>query len=248
MSQLRVTFPSTRHLAEPAPGALDAELRALYRHEPGTVRLNLIASVDGKAAGPDGSSRSINGPEDVRVLKAIRSWADAVVVGAGTARAERYTDVRVPPAVSAERERLGQTQRPALAIVTRSGELPGGLSVAWTWVLAPSSSPVANALTHEWSGRLIFAGDDALDARTAIDALHSRGMSRIVCEGGPQLAATLLSAGVVDEFCLTHSPLTGGEHAPLVPPVPAGMVLRHRLEAQKFTMERWVRPVHSAMR
>ena len=240
MSTVRVTFPSGRELAEVPPGTLDVDVRRLYEHPPGTVRLNLIASSDGKAAGPDGSSRSINGPADVRVLKAIRSWADAVLVGAGTARAERYTDVRVSPAVAAAREALGQAPQPALAIVTRSGTVPEGLSPASTWILAPASSPAAGGLDDTWRSRLILAGDALVDASAAIAALRARGMSRIVCEGGPRLASSLLDAGRVDEFCLTRSPLPGGESADALPPVPAHMVLAHRLEAEGFAMERWV--------
>jgi riboflavin biosynthesis pyrimidine reductase len=238
---LRVTFPRERGIPSATPGAADPAMLALYEHAPGTVRLNLIASADGKAAGPDGSSRSINGPEDLRVLRAIRSWADVVLVGARTARSERYSDIAVADHVRLERERRGQPAQPRLALVTWSGELPAGLTPESTWVITSAQSPAANSLREEWEDRLIIAGDAELDARAAIAGLHAAGMNRIVCEGGPSVAGWLLAADAVDEYCLSRSPLPGGIDAAPVPAVPSDMDLGHRLEGGGFTMERWLR-------
>jgi riboflavin biosynthesis pyrimidine reductase len=238
---LRLTFPQERALPLPVPGAADDALADVYSHPPESVRLNLIASAEGKASGPDGSSRSINGPADLRVLRAIRAWADVILVGARTARGERYTDVRVSEAVRAQREARGQAVPPQLAIVTWSGELPPNLSPGRTWVVAPALSPAARGLDDAWAQRLLIAGEATLDPWDAVAALREAGMSRIVCEGGPHVAQWFLDADAVDEYCLTRSPLPGGADAALVPPVAAHMTLAHRVEGGGFAMERWTR-------
>jgi riboflavin biosynthesis pyrimidine reductase len=97
-------------------------------------------------------------------------------------------------------------------------------------------------LGGEWGASVVIAGKDSLDLAAGIAALAERGQTRILCEGGPELAARLLKAGLVDEYCLTLSPVEGGENAPRVPPVPPTMRLAHRLESGRYAMERWARP------
>ncbi|MFW7415253.1 dihydrofolate reductase family protein [Demequina sp. SO4-18] len=215
-------------------------LRTLYAHRPGTVRLGMIRSRDGRAAGPDGSSRSLGGPEDLRILRTLRAVADVVLVGAQTARRERYGDIALPDALAATRTSL-RSRRPHLAIVTRSGILPPGLDPATTWVVTVSGSRAA-ALGGPWASRVIEAGGTEISPRTVVRELHSRGLTRVLCEGGPTLATRMLSRGLVDEYCLTTVDVEGAASAKAVPEVPAAMKLAHRLEGGPFAMERWVAP------
>ena len=62
------------------------------------VRVNMVTTVDGQVVGETGLSRAISSPADKRVFGVLRALADAVVVGAGTARAERYTRLHARPA------------------------------------------------------------------------------------------------------------------------------------------------------
>src|SRR3546814_12193255 len=71
------------------------------------VRLNMIASLTGTAAGSDGTSDTLTSPTDRAILGIIRSSADVVLVGAATVRAERYLLPR----------------RARLAVVTTTGDL-----------------------------------------------------------------------------------------------------------------------------
>jgi riboflavin biosynthesis pyrimidine reductase len=164
-----------------------------------------------------------------------------VLVGARTARSERYTDIAVADHTRLERERRGQSPQPRLALVTWSGEIPAGLTRESTFVVTSAQSPAANSLSEEWEDRLIIAGDAELDARAAIAGLTAAGMNRIVCEGGPTVAGWLLAADAVDEYCLSRSPLPGGIDAAPVPAVPNDMELGHRLEGGGFVVERWLR-------
>jgi len=101
------------------PGLPDVEeLIAL----PGAVALSLVVSLDGQLCGPDGSSRSISGPEDLDWLRRLRASSDAVVVGASTAATENYGPIKVRPEFAAARAAAGMTMDPELVIVRSSDD------------------------------------------------------------------------------------------------------------------------------
>lgn len=236
------------HREEPAgpplaPDPAEVELRELYPHRAGIVRLGLIRSRDHRAAGDDETSRSLNGPEDLRILRTLRSVADVVVVGAQTIRAEHYGDLTLPAPLASTRDGL-RTALPPLAIVTRSGDIPDHLSPTTTWIVTTTgaSTRVGKRIGAAWADRVLTCGDDALNPDLMIDELAARGLTRVLCEGGPSLARRLLDRSVVDEYCLTTSESPGGADAPFVPPVPPSMRLAHRLSGGGFTIERWARP------
>lgn len=165
----------------------------LYASVGRVVRVNMIESINGSAVGDDETSESLSNRLDRRILGVIRDASDIVVVGASTVRKEGY----LAPA------------RSRLAIVTRSGDLDGHrLHDAATppLVLAP---PAARARVEaELSGiphDFAELSSPDLDAHDIVGVLRSLGADRIVCEGGPTLAASFLDAGVVDELCLTTS-------------------------------------------
>jgi riboflavin biosynthesis pyrimidine reductase len=169
------------------------------------LRLNLIATVTGGASGSDGTSETLTNPVDRRILGVIRQLADVVLIGAQSLRAEVYL----------------QPKRSRLAIVTASGELGGhrieAPEQARPIVLCPPSAtarvretlPIAEVL------ELQPGSDGTIAAASLIDALRAAGLPSIICEGGPSLAAQMLDAGLVDEFCLSTSPLVGGLPLPV---------------------------------
>ena len=234
---LTQVWPVTRAWPAPEPGHRDG-VAMLYPQESGTLRLGMIASRDGYAAGPDGSSRSLNGPADHRILRALRAQADVVLVGGATVRAERYADIPAP---------ADAAHGPDLAIVTRSGHIPTGLDPARTWVVTTSDSP-ASAATGMDPDRVIIVGDRVINPTRLTHELAARNLGRILCEGGPTLAGWLLDVDAVDEFCLTHSPLVGGKDQSRIPTIPDTMTLAHRLTGGGFTMERWTRGQQTASR
>ena len=182
------------------------------------LRVNLVASVNGSAAGTDGTSTGLTNRTDRKILGAIRRLADVVLVGASSVRAEGYLLPRTA----------------ALAVVTGSGDLTGhrippGLEPGRLLVICPEQARgrVRSSLGGA-SAEIIAAEaqDSAVSPSAIIAALHGRGLSSIVCEGGPQLASALLSAGLVDELCLTTSPLLTAARLPMLPGVAAGRRLR----------------------
>ena len=165
------------------------------------LRLNLVASVSGSAAGSDGTSETLTSRADRRILGVIRELADVVLVGANSVRAEGYQLPRRAP----------------LAIVTRSGDLGGhrlGGSERQAVVFGPESARAVAAASID--ARFVAVADDSVE--TLLAALRVEGYSSIVCEGGPNLAAQLIAAGVVDELCLTTSPRLNGNALPLLGP------------------------------
>lgn len=219
----------------------EAGLASLYRQRAYTVRLGMIESADGKSAGADGTSRTLNGPRDLRILRTLRAQADVVLVGAQTARRERYGPITLPVAMVSGRRSAGLADTVALAIVTRSGNLPPGLDPDSTWIFTTAGSAASRRLEPMWSSRLIYAGDDDVSPRAIIRELAARGLTRVLCEGGPTLAQELLGRSLVDDYCVTTSPLPGGTHATQTPPVPDGFLLTHELVGGGFTMRRWRR-------
>ncbi|MCU1583538.1 MAG: hypothetical protein JWM49_94 [Microbacteriaceae bacterium] len=188
--------------------APDARERLVPLYElPGedTLRINLVGSVSGSAAGQDDTSETLTNRADRKILGVIRRLSDVVLVGAASVRAEGYQLPRTAP----------------LAIVTSSGDL-GGHRVDITAdrhvpiVLCPAAAAErAGESLPDAQIVVIPDGDGRMAAGDLIAALRERGLRRIVCEGGPSLAGQLLDAGLVDELCLSTSPVLGGVSLPL---------------------------------
>ena len=184
------------------------QLAELYRPPRADwVRINLIGSISGSAKGSDGTSETLTNPADRALLGVIRGLADVVVVGAASVRAEGYYIPR----------------RSELAVVTGSGELGSHLVTstgdrAAFFVLCPASAVErARASVGDADVQIVVVPDvdGRLSAEAIIASLRGEGFASIVCEGGPNLAAQFLTGGVVDDVCLTTSPVINGAVAPV---------------------------------
>ena len=198
----------------------DADIAAWYSFGPGvTLRANMIMTADGVAAGPDGMTRSLSGPTDRRMLGLLRSLADALIVAAGTLRAERYNPVRTPDFMAGYRERAGMGPHPVLVVVTREPKIDDSYR-------AIAEAPVRPiVLCHHDSGALadvaevieLPAPDGGVDLAGAKALLAERGLRRQHTEGGPHLLGSLIAAGLLDEYCLTVAARIEGGGAALRP-------------------------------
>ncbi len=254
----------------PANGAetgVDAgQLAGLYAYPQDAVwlRANFVASADG-AASLRGRSRGLSGPADRMVFALLRSLADVIVVGAATARAERYLPVK-PGEVRADL-RAGRTATPPIAVVSRRLDLdpdapllttapPEARTIVITTGLAPGDRRAALATRAD----VIVAGRETVDPKAALDALAARGHRRILTEGGPHLLGEFVKAGVLDELCLTVSPLLAGPGPGRIiaslglddgalPADGIPLTLGHLLEDEGFLLGRYTRdPGTSARR
>ena len=185
----------------------------LELYDPGgapCLRAGFVLSTDGGAAW-DGGSSGLQTPADAAAFSALRAVADAVVVGAGTARAEGYGPVRHRPAGSAWRLAHGLAPAP-LVLVSRSLDLDPtdrAFSGDVRPVVLTCATARPTAALRE-AADVVVAGDDRVDLHAGVAALHDRGLVRLLCEGGPSLLTALLLAGLVDELCLTLTPLLVG--------------------------------------
>jgi riboflavin biosynthesis pyrimidine reductase len=191
----------------------------VYRDRPGAgpfLRLNMIASVDGATA-LAGLSGGLGGAADHRVFMALRSLADAVLVAAGTMRAEGYGPAVLPPEIREARRARGQAPVPPIAVVSRSCNLdwesPFFTAATVTPIVVTVAAAPAGARARAGEvADVVLAGDDDVDLARAVDALAERGFSSVLAEGGPSFNGQLAGAGLLDELCLTLSPwLVGGE-------------------------------------
>ena len=197
------------------------ELASFYAEPPEGVRANMIFSADGAAAFA-GRAGPLSCPTDQQLLRILRGFADVVLVGAGTARAENYGPVQLTDAQRVRRHGEGRPAPPRVAVISRTGQLPTRL------FSNPEQPPILvtcaqAAARHHFSadqwGRLLVAGEDSVDMARAVASLRAEGMHRILCEGGPTVLDELVEADAVAEICVT-----------LAPKLAASQPLGHRLQ------------------
>lgn len=213
------------------------------------VRANMVTSLDGAAQGTDGRSGTLSSPADKRVFAMLRGLADVILVGAGTARVEKYGPAEAQPAYAAHRAGLGQRPTPPIAVVSGrlSLDLDGPLFEATgerTIVLTSAAAPRDRRDALSEMADVVVAGDSSVDVGLALGALAERGMWRVLCEGGPRLLGEIVVDGLLDDLCLTFAPLLRGGDAPRAlnsPSAPArGMRLAHVLEEEGTLLTRWL--------
>jgi riboflavin biosynthesis pyrimidine reductase len=201
-----------RLVPDPGPTSIDEQLGA-YRpwDDPPADRphlaLNFASTLDGRAT-IDGRSGPIGSETDTAMLVGLRLRFDAVMIGAGTMRAERYGRIVSDPAKRAAREALGLPGDPLTVIV-------GGLDLPWD----------APLFTDGGGEVLLFTGaeDDPPPTATPVEVARSedgrvdltaamrhlrerRGVRALLCEGGPGIHAELQAKGLADELFLTIAP------------------------------------------
>ena len=81
---------------------------------------------------------------------------------------------------------------------------------ARTIVITSEQAPAAQRAAVAEHADVIVAGTDGVDLKAALAGLAARGYQRVLTEGGPHLLAELAAGGLLDELCLTISPLLGG--------------------------------------
>jgi riboflavin biosynthesis pyrimidine reductase len=244
------------HRLWPDPGDVDdAALERTYGYPEGLsapwVQVNFVASADG-ASTVHGRSRGLSSPADQRIFALGRDLADVVLVGAGTAHIEGYRSIKRTELRAERRARHGLSELPPIAVVTRRCSIEPD-SPLITDALVPSIVLTCAAAPEERRKALadagadvVVTGDHTVDLANALAALADRGMPRINCEGGPHLLGELIAEDLVDQLCLTMTPLLVSGDATriavgLLPTEPLAMELASVLAEEGHLMLRYRR-------
>jgi len=185
------------------------------------VLANMISSVDG-AATLEGTSGALGSPADKAMFSALRQVPDVILVASGTVQAEQYRPPSPPAEVRARREAAGLTPVPRLAIVTGhlNLDLDGPLftdTATRPILLTVEAVPEARRQAAGAVADVLVAGQGRVQLDQALHLLHQQGIAVVLCEGGPSLLGQLAGADVLDELCLTVSPLlVGGDELRIV--------------------------------
>ena len=238
-------------------GADEPDLAALYAYPDGRwLRANMVSSADG-AATLGGASAGLSFDTDRRVFALLRTLSDVILVGAATARAERYKPARPHELWRELRgEGAGRTLTPPIAVITARLDLDPDSPLitaappdARTIVITTARAPADRRADLARHADVIVAGDKAVDLEAAVGALAERGHRRMLTEGGPNLLAQLVAAGLMDELCLTLGPLMAGPGASRIVTGDPGtgprpLTLAHVLEDDGFLLCRYTSKDH----
>jgi riboflavin-specific deaminase-like protein len=240
---MQLIHPERRQIS-PEELAAGLRVRELAPEGRPYLGLNMVASLDGKAT-LDWRTRGLSSDVDRRLFHLLRTQADAVMVGAGTARTERYG--RITKSDELRQKRINEGLVPDALAVVVSGrlDLPPDLPLLnepdQKVVIATGSEDELPGL--EGDVEYARVGDDL---PRLLAYLHERhGVNSVLCEGGPTLNSFLFAAELVDELFLSTSPkVVSGASAitivagrELVEPLEATLVSVAEADGELFT--RW---------
>jgi len=197
-----------------AEGARDMNVAYLHQRSTGLplVTLKLALSLDGRLAAPDRSSVWITGDEARSVVHARRQEVDALLVGAGTV----VTD---DPALTVRD--VPARRQPARVVVDTTGRMdpvaaifrsPGEIVIATT-----DRCPHDRQTAWKEAGAevvVLGATDGGVDLHALVAELARRSWLEVMCEGGAELATSLLRAGIADRLELYHGAVLVGRGGP----------------------------------
>jgi len=197
------------------------------------LRVNFVSSADG-AVEVEGNSHALSGEDDMRAFRFIRMHCDVLITGAGTVRTDGYQALRMSADRVDWRRARGMPDHPVMAVVTRSADLDLSMPLFARAPVRPivitcESAPAERRLAIEEVADVIVAGDDGVDFATALDLLEERGLKQQLCEGGPHILGELTAADLVDELCLTLSPVLAGAGSGRITDGPESPLRRMRL-------------------
>ena len=198
------------------------------------VMANMVGGLDGSAA-VHGRVGALSGGADAELFRRMRSLADVVLVGAETVRRERYGPVRLPEPDRAARAAAGRPPVPRVAIVTRSLDLDPGLPLfaeaderRRPLVITTVDADAARVDRLSPFADVVVAGEHRVDIAEMLGHLREQGHRVVLCEGGPTLLGEVVEADLLDELCLTLSPVMGGDPLPIATTPAGGRLVRFR--------------------
>ena len=199
-----------------SPEELASGMRLAELAPPGRpwLGLNMVSSLDGKAT-IEWRTKGLSSELDRRLFHHLRTQADAVMVGAGTMRAERYGRMTKSDELREKRMAEGLASDPVAVIVSGRLDLPADLPILNEPEQRVVIATGSNATLPGLGAQVEYArvGDDLPRLLAHLEEAH--GVRSVLCEGGPMLNSYLFAAGLVDELFLSLSPKVAGGAAAL---------------------------------
>jgi len=195
------------------------------------VILSCAMSLDGYIDDASDRRLILSGPADLDRVDALRASCDAILVGAGTIRADNPRLLVREPGRRAARIAAGRPEHPTKVTLTTTGDLDASAAF-FTAGSGPKlvyvPSPAIAGRVPAAATAVVAAGLDAL-----LTDLAGRGVGRLLVEGGTAVHTTFLSGGRVDELSLAIAPILVGGGTRFVDPAefPAGRLRLLRVEA-----------------
>ena len=191
------------------------------------VTWKFAATLDGRSAAADGTSRWITGEAARADVHRLRDSVDAVLIGAGTQRTDDPA-LTVRPAPSDARQPLRVVLDPAGR--TRPGARVLDEAAPTLLVLADGTSP-PDLPGHVLTAQVPQRAPGVLDLSAVLAVLHESGLRSVLLEGGPRLAGAFLTAGLVDRVVAYLAPALLGAGPAALAEAGAGTIAQaHRLE------------------
>jgi diaminohydroxyphosphoribosylaminopyrimidine deaminase/5-amino-6-(5-phosphoribosylamino)uracil reductase len=192
--------------------ALNAHWFKFMRERRPYVTLKVAVTLDGRIATRTGDARWVTGDAARRWVHRLRDRVDAVLVGAGTARADDpLLTTRLP----------GGRGRDAIRVVLDTGlRLPSRLALLSPRSAAPTVIAHASARPRKVGAGVELLrcrrGKGGVDLRDLLAKLGARGVTHLLVEGGARVNARFLEAGLVDRLAVFVAPrLAGADGVPL---------------------------------
>lgn len=175
------------------------------------VLINAVSSIDGRVAA-GGKSAGIGSPADRATMRNLRSHVDAVLIGAGSLRAEKM-DLSVPEDLEPLRLKRNLTRQPTAIILSNSADL--------------TLKNLVNTPNQEIHTLGTQQGNQGKTIEELLRHLrHNLGIERLLIEGGPRVNHAIISAGCLDELFLTLAPVLLAGEASTAPTLLTGQELK----------------------
>jgi riboflavin-specific deaminase-like protein len=182
------------------------------------VVANVVSTVDGKVA-LGGRVHGLGSKLDRRAMRLIRASVDALLVGAGTLRAE-VVDPHVDDDLAAAREARGEPAQPLAITVSRSLDVDPAARFfrggpGRSLILTTASAARERGASFAGVAELLTTDGTEVDLTAALRELRRTWrVNRLLCEGGPILLQLLLDLGLLDEIFWTIAPKLAGGSGP----------------------------------
>lgn len=208
-------------LADAARAANAGHISRILRDRP-WVTLKLAVSRDGRIAGPGGVPVAITGAAARARSHMLRATSDAILVGIGTVIADDPAlTCRLPGMEGRSPVRVVLDSRLRMPVGARLLDMPAASPV---WIVCAPDADAGRRADLESRGATVLSadagGDGRLDMGSVLERLAGQGIGRLLVEGGAEVAASLVGAGLVDEAMIFEGAVAIGAQG-----VPAGSAL-----------------------